>query len=101
MVDHVHGDTVHLIDLDSRPALRPHVRLRQDPVRGGWVVLAPERILTPNEQAADVLRLCDGQRTVADIAAQLADTYDAEPDTIIADIVPVLQGLVDAGVLKP
>ena len=101
MNEHINGDAIAPIDLDSRPALRPHVRFRPDPVRGGWVVLAPERILTPNEWASDLIRLCDGQRTVADIAAQLAETYDAEAGTIAGDRVPVLQGLADAGVLKP
>jgi pyrroloquinoline quinone biosynthesis protein D len=101
MTEHINGGSIHLIDRYSRPVLRPHVKLRHDRVRGGWVVLAPERILTPNEQAADLLHLCDGRRTVADIAAELAETYDAEPGAIIADIVPVLQGLADAGVLKP
>lgn len=86
--------------LESRPALQPRVKFRHDAVRGLWVILAPERILTPNETAADVLRLCNGERTVAEIAAELAATYDADPGTIGADIIPVLQGLVDAGVLR-
>jgi pyrroloquinoline quinone biosynthesis protein D len=100
MNEHINGDAASLIDLESRPALRPNIKFRPDPVRGGWVVLAPERILTPNEYAADLIRLCDGRRTVADIAAELAELYDAESGTIAADIMPVLQGLADAGVLR-
>ena len=100
MNDHATGHAATVIDIESRPALGPHVKFRHDPVRGRWVILAPERILTPNAQAAEVLRLCDGSRTVAKITAELAEIYDAEPDTIAADIIPVLQGLADSGVLK-
>ena len=89
------------INLDSRPALRRHMKFRHDPVRNRWVILAPERILTPNEAAGDVLQLCDGERTVAEIAAALAQTYDTDADTIATDILPLLQGLADSGVLRP
>jgi pyrroloquinoline quinone biosynthesis protein D len=90
----------NLIGPESRPALRPHVKFRRDPVRGGWVLLAPERILTPNEQAAEALKLCDGRRTVSEIALELAREYDAEARTIADDLIPILQGLADAGVLR-
>lgn len=85
----------------SRPALRPHMKLRHDLVRGRWVVLGPERILTPNGQATDVLRLCDGRHTVTEIAMILAESYDAAPEAIEADIVPLLQGLADSGLVQP
>jgi len=98
MDDHMHR--LPDVGIDSRPALRSRAKLRHDQVRGRWVILAPERILTPNEQAVDVLHLCDGRRSVAEIAEQLAEIYDADADTIIADIIPVLQGLADAGVLR-
>jgi len=99
MDDHLPNGRVAAITHSSRLVLRRGVKLRRDPVRDRWVVLAPERILTPNEQAAEVLRLCDGHRTVGEIASLLANTYDAEPDTIAADIMPVLENLVDMGVL--
>jgi len=93
--------TLPLMDLGSRPVLRRHAKFRHDAARGRWVILAPERIFIPNEQAADVLHLCDGNRTVAEIAERLAQTYEAEPGAIASDILPVLQGLAEAGVLKP
>jgi pyrroloquinoline quinone biosynthesis protein D len=88
------------LDAASRPALSPHMKLRQDPTRDNWVVLGPERIVTPNEQAAEVLRLCDGKRTVAEIAMILAGSYDAAPAAIEADIVSLLQDLADSGVVR-
>jgi pyrroloquinoline quinone biosynthesis protein D len=89
-----------IVDAASQPALSPHMKLRHDPARDNWVVLGPERILTPNEQAVEVLRLCDGKRTVAEIATILAESYDAETEAIEADIVPLLQDLVDSGVVR-
>jgi pyrroloquinoline quinone biosynthesis protein D len=90
-----------IIHLASRPSLRPHMKFRHDPVRDRWVILGPERILTPNEQAVDVLKLCDGERTVAEIADLLAGMYDAEQGAIASDIIPLLQDLADTGVIRP
>lgn len=83
----------------STPALARHVRLRMDDVRGQWVLLAPERLLTPSETAVAVLRLCDGTRTVAAIAAELAAEFDAPKADILADILPLLQDLADRSYL--
>jgi pyrroloquinoline quinone biosynthesis protein D len=86
-------------DLDSRPVLQRHMKLKYDRVRDRWVVLAPERIIVPNDEGVSVLKLCDGQRTVTDIAHVLAADYDATPEIIAADIVPILQELCDRGVV--
>jgi pyrroloquinoline quinone biosynthesis protein D len=52
------------------------VRLAHDPARGQHVLLSPEAVAVLNGTAADVLRLCDGTRTVAEIVAQLRSRYD-------------------------
>jgi pyrroloquinoline quinone biosynthesis protein D len=46
-----------------------------------------------------VLKLCDGSRTVEEIAEALARTYDAPKERILADIVSMLQELADKGVV--
>jgi pyrroloquinoline quinone biosynthesis protein D len=81
----------------SRPALGRHVKLRMDETRKRWVLLAPERLLTPSETAVAVLQLCDGGRSAGDIAAKLAAEFDAPPAAILDDILPVLQDLADKG----
>jgi pyrroloquinoline quinone biosynthesis protein D len=88
------------IDGRSMPSLRPHVRLRHDAVRDRWVILAPERIFEPDTIAVAVLRLCDGARSVDDIAAALGRSYDADRAHILADILPMLQDLADKGVIE-
>ena len=57
---------------DARPRLARGVRLQEDRTRGGFVLLAPERVLHANGTAAEVLRLCDGERTVAALLTDLA-----------------------------
>lgn len=88
------------IDLASRPSLGRHMKLCRDSVRDRWVVLAPERILTPNEEATDVLLLCDGKRTVAEIAEALAQEYDADAGVITADVLALLRDLAASGVIR-
>lgn len=80
---------------DTRPAMPRHLRLRHDAGRGRWVLLAPERILTPDEIAVAVLKLCDGTRTVDEIAATLAADYEASFDDVRSDIIDLLQELAD------
>jgi pyrroloquinoline quinone biosynthesis protein D len=86
-----------ILSTASRPALARHVRLRMDDIRKRWVLLAPERLLSPSETAVAVLQLCDGARSVNDIAARLAVEFDAPPSAILDDILPVLQDLADKG----
>jgi pyrroloquinoline quinone biosynthesis protein D len=84
----------------SRPELPRYVKLHHDAGRGRWILLAPERVFSPDETGLAVLRLCDGQRTVMDIAKQLAEEYDAAVEQIAADVTALLQDLADKGVVK-
>lgn len=83
----------------SRPVLPRHARLKFDETRQVWVILAPERVLAPDEIAVEVLQLCDGQRRVADIVEALAAKYAAPRDAISADVIAMLQDLADKGFL--
>ena len=65
------------IDSDAdRPRLAPHVRLTFDPARERHVLLAPETVSVLNGTGAAILSLCDGERTVAEIVAELHGRYD-------------------------
>src|ERR1700694_5639047 len=83
----------------SRPVLPRHARLKYDETRQRWVILAPERVLAPDEIAVEVLQLCDGGRSVAQMIDQLAEKYTAERDAIATDVVAMLQDLADKGFL--
>ncbi len=88
-----------IVTASSCPALPKHVRLRMDEQRGRWVILAPERVLMPDEIAVEILQRCDGKATVDGIAAALAEEFDAPQEEIREDIIGVLQNLADKGFL--
>ncbi|HLH60027.1 MAG TPA: pyrroloquinoline quinone biosynthesis peptide chaperone PqqD [Streptosporangiaceae bacterium] len=60
----------------SRPRLAPHVRLTFDRTRERHVLLTPETVTVLNGTGAAILGLCDGERTVAGIVAELRGRYD-------------------------
>jgi pyrroloquinoline quinone biosynthesis protein D len=83
----------------SRPVLPRHAKLRFDEVRQRWVILAPERVLAPDEIAVEILQLCDGTRSVAEMIDQLAAKYTADRAAIGNDVIAMLQDLADKGFL--
>jgi pyrroloquinoline quinone biosynthesis protein D len=83
----------------SRPVLPRHAKLKFDETRQVWVILAPERVLAPDETAVEVLQLCDGVRSVGEIVDQLAEKYVAERGAISTDVIAMLQDLADKGFL--
>ena len=78
----------------------PHVRFRFDETRQAWVVLAPERLLLPDEQAVEILQLIDGERAVDSVIDELVHRYEAPREVIAGDVVKMLQDLVDKKVLQ-
>ena len=83
----------------SRPVLPRHAKLKFDETRKVWVILAPERVLAPDEIAVEVLQLCDGVRNVEAMIDQLAEKYTAERQAIASDVLAMLQDLADKGFL--
>jgi pyrroloquinoline quinone biosynthesis protein D len=83
----------------SRPVLPRHAKLKFDETRQVWVILAPERVLAPDEIAVEVLQLCDGVRSVEQMIDQLAAKYAAEREAIATDVIAMLQDLADKGFL--
>ena len=88
-----------IISAASAPRLPRHIKMRHDTARDCWLILAPERVFTPDAIAVAVLQLCDGSRSVEAIAAELAQTYSAPRERILTDIVAMLQDLADKGVV--
>jgi len=57
------------------PVLPNGFRLHWDKVRERYVILYPEGALGLNETAVHVLQLCDGKRTIEDIANELSARF--------------------------
>jgi pyrroloquinoline quinone biosynthesis protein D len=83
----------------SRPKLPRHAKLKFDETRQVWVILAPERVLAPDQIAVEVLQLCDGVRSVSEMADMLAVKYAAPREAILTDVIVMLQDLADKGFL--
>jgi len=84
-----------MIPDDARPRLPRGVRLREDRVRERWVLLAPERVVKLNPIAVEVLKLCDGSRSLAEIVAGLAARFNADPARVGADVRALIASLQD------
>lgn len=77
-----------------------HARFRFDEVRQAWVILAPERVLMPDEIAVEVLKLCDGRRTVSEIADTLVDTFETPREVILPDVLALFTDLAAKGLVR-
>jgi coenzyme PQQ biosynthesis protein PqqD len=73
------------LSLDAVPRLWKLARLDYDAVRGRPVLLYPEGAVLLNETGRAVLELVDGKRTVAEIAAILAERYHTDVSVDVTD----------------
>jgi len=81
----------------NRPRLVDGARLQYDDVREEHLLLVPEGAVRLNETAAQVLELCDGRRSVEDIAGALSDRY-AGAD-VAEDVRELIGGMGDRGLV--
>nr|WP_294518534.1 pyrroloquinoline quinone biosynthesis peptide chaperone PqqD [uncultured Rhodopila sp.] len=88
------------IDESSVPRFPRGTRFRFDATRQAWVILAPERLIMPDEIAVEVLKLVDGGRTVAVMADELSARFGAPRPEVLGDILSLLQELADDTVLE-
>ena len=88
------------METTERPRLPRGVKLRHDDVRQRWTLLAPERIFEIDATAAAVLQLCDGERDLGTIVAELAARFNAPPAVIEKDVVAMLGDLQAKRVLE-
>ena len=85
---------------ESRPRLQRGVRLTESEAHGGTVLLAPERVFKADAVAAAILKRCTGNATFAEIVDDLAATYDAPRERILADASALLSGLLQKRLLE-
>jgi pyrroloquinoline quinone biosynthesis protein D len=78
----------------TRPRLVTGARLQYDDVREEHQLLIPEGVVRLNATAAEVLALCDGERSLDDIVGALSERYNG------ADLGDDVRGLVQAMVEK-
>ncbi|MFG6447044.1 pyrroloquinoline quinone biosynthesis peptide chaperone PqqD [Roseateles sp. BYS180W] len=69
--------------LPNRPRLSRLFRLQYEPAQQSWVLLYPEGMVQLNPSAAEIVRRCDGSRSISALVAELESEYDCsgiEPD---------------------
>ena len=88
------------IAADAKPRLPRGVRLTHNEAQGGWVLLAPERVFKADAVAAEIVKRCTGEASVDALVDDLAATFKAPRDRILADVTAMLAGLADKKLLE-
>ena len=72
------------IPATARPVIGRGFRLQWEPAQNAHVLLYPEGMVKLNGSAGEILKRCDGERTVADIVAALEAAFAAKG--LLADV---------------
>lgn len=77
----------------AKPAIGRGFRLQWEPAQNAHVLLYPEGMVKLNGSAGEILRRCEGDRTIAQIVADLEQTFGASnlTDDVMAFVSMALQ----------
>jgi pyrroloquinoline quinone biosynthesis protein D len=67
-----------MIDTTSKPAIGRGFRLQWEPAQNAHVLLYPEGMVKLNGSAGEILKRCNGERTLAEIVTDLETAFDAK-----------------------
>ena len=81
----------------TRPRLVTGARLQYDDVREEHLLLVPEGAVRLNPTAAQVLELCDGERSLDDIVVTLSERYGGADVT--DDVRELIDGMAERGLV--
>lgn len=83
------------------PSLAAKARLKVNRKTGGLLLLYPERGLALNSTAAEIVRLCDGARSVADIVSALLEAHPgANRERVTREVSAFLEELASRRLLE-
>ena len=60
-----------MMPVPTRPAVATMLRLQFEPAQDRWLLLLPHGTVRLNTAAAEILRRCDGRRSVDEIVSEL------------------------------
>ena len=78
-------------DAPQLPHLSRRLRLQYEAAQTRWVLLYPEGMVQLNPSAAEILKRCDGERTVEAIVSELEAAFNAQ------GIAPEVKSLLEEG----
>jgi pyrroloquinoline quinone biosynthesis protein D len=81
----------------TRPRLVTGARLRYDEVRQEHVLLIPEGVVRLNPSAAEVLELCDGDRSLDEILGALSTRYEGA--SLRDDVLELIDAMAQRGLV--
>jgi pyrroloquinoline quinone biosynthesis protein D len=81
----------------TRPRLATGARLQYDDVREEHQLLIPEGVVRLNATAAEVLGLCDGERSLDEIVDALSERYNGAD--LGDDVRQLVQAMADKGLV--
>jgi pyrroloquinoline quinone biosynthesis protein D len=62
----------------SVPKIGRHFRIQWEEAQQAYVLLYPEGMVKLNQSAGEILKRCSGEASVADITADLEQTFNAQ-----------------------
>ncbi|MGH8832351.1 MAG: pyrroloquinoline quinone biosynthesis peptide chaperone PqqD [Polaromonas sp.] len=82
------------LTLPQCPRLFRLYRLQYEQVQSAWVLLYPEGMVKLNNSAAEILRRCNGERSVEAMIADLEILFNAK------GLAPQVQGMLQEGMRR-
>lgn len=61
----------------DRPKVSSRFRLQWEAAQQAWVLLYPEGMVKLNASAGEIMKRCDGSRSVAELVAELETAFNA------------------------
>jgi len=77
------------IGREATPRVSRRFRLQWEEAQQAWVLLYPEGMVKLNQSAGEILRRCDGVRSVAEVVADLEQAFATAG--LEADVVAFLE----------
>ena len=69
------SDAATTIDAATTPRVSRRFRLQWEEAQQAWVLLYPEGMVKLNQSAGEILRRCDGARSVTEVVADLEQAF--------------------------
>jgi pyrroloquinoline quinone biosynthesis protein D len=85
---------------NNRPYLAKRARLQIDAVSGNPVLLHQETIMVLNQTGYEILRLCDGTRTLQEILHDLENQYPTAKSVLKREVLEYFEAISQTGLIE-
>ena len=75
MTSNVTSDVTSDLTAAAIPRINPLFRLQWEAAQDNWVLLYPEGMIKLNQSAGEILKRCDGERTINAIVSDLESSF--------------------------